>query len=88
VLNLGTGELMVIALVALVVVGPKRLPELARNAGRAMAEVRRMTAGFQQELNQAASVAQHPMELLHPSEQPTPARRTRPLQASDALSSQ
>ncbi|MBX6377299.1 MAG: twin-arginine translocase TatA/TatE family subunit [Clostridia bacterium] len=37
----GTGELLIIALVALVVFGPSRLPELARSFGRSVAEFRR-----------------------------------------------
>jgi TatA/E family protein of Tat protein translocase len=37
-------HLIVIFIVALVVFGPEKLPELARMLGRAMGEVRRMTA--------------------------------------------
>lgn len=67
-LNLGTSELLVIAVVALVVLGPNRLPEAARHAGRAMAEVRRVTTGFQDEMNRAASTLQHPMEAQRPDD--------------------
>src|SRR3972149_5216026 len=38
--NIGGGEFLVIALVALIVLGPQRLPDAARQAGRAMAELR------------------------------------------------
>ena len=41
--NVGTGELIVIAVVALLVLGPKRLPELARGIGKFMREFRRQT---------------------------------------------
>ena len=34
--NLGLSELVVIAIVALVVIGPKRLPEVARGLGQAV----------------------------------------------------
>ena len=34
--NLGLGELLVIFIVALVVIGPKRLPEVARGLGEAV----------------------------------------------------
>ncbi len=37
-------ELIVILVVALVVLGPQRLPELARQLGKAVAEFRRQTA--------------------------------------------
>ncbi len=39
--NIGPQELLVILLVALVIVGPQRLPELARTIGRALRELRR-----------------------------------------------
>jgi Tat protein translocase TatB subunit len=42
--GIGMPELLVILVVALVVLGPKRLPELARTLGKAMAEFRRQTA--------------------------------------------
>jgi sec-independent protein translocase protein TatB len=42
-LNIGTGELIVIAVVALLVLGPQRLPELARGIGKFMREFRRQT---------------------------------------------
>jgi Tat protein translocase TatB subunit len=41
--SLGTGEILVIAVVALIVFGPKRLPELARKAGEMLAKTREAT---------------------------------------------
>lgn len=41
--SLGTGEILVIAVVALIVFGPKRLPELARKAGQMLAKTREAT---------------------------------------------
>ena len=41
--NIGTGEIVVIAVVALLVLGPKRLPELARGIGKFLREFRRQT---------------------------------------------
>lgn len=42
--GIGMPELAVILVVALVVLGPKRLPEVARQLGKAMAEFRRQTS--------------------------------------------
>lgn len=42
-----------ILVVALLVLGPERLPEAARQAGRALAEMRRMSSGFQAEIRDA-----------------------------------
>ncbi len=41
--NLGAGEIALILVVALLVLGPKRLPELARGLGKFMREFRRQT---------------------------------------------
>src|SRR6202040_2144780 len=49
--GVGMPELIVILVVALVVLGPKRLPEVARTIGKAMAEFRRQTADVMQEFN-------------------------------------
>jgi sec-independent protein translocase protein TatB len=40
-------------LLALIVLGPQKLPGAVRQAGRVMGEVRRISSGFQQELKQA-----------------------------------
>jgi sec-independent protein translocase protein TatB len=42
-LNIGPMELMVILLVALIVVGPQRLPEVGRSVAKALRELRRQT---------------------------------------------
>lgn len=44
--SIGTSELMLIGLVALIVFGPRKLPELARMLGKAMTEFRRSTDDF------------------------------------------
>ncbi|HKY66717.1 MAG TPA: Sec-independent protein translocase protein TatB, partial [Acidimicrobiales bacterium] len=51
--NVGGGELLVILLVALIVLGPQRLPDAARQVGRVMGDIRRISGGFQQELKDA-----------------------------------
>jgi sec-independent protein translocase protein TatB len=53
VLNLGTGEVLVILVVALVVLGPDKLPGAARHAGRWLGELRKISSGFQAELRDA-----------------------------------
>ncbi len=44
--SIGTSELLMIGLVALIVFGPRRLPEMMRTIGKAMAEFRRSTDDF------------------------------------------
>lgn len=48
--NIGIGELMMILLVVMVVFGPKRLPEIARNMGKFMRDFRRETNAAIKEL--------------------------------------
>ncbi len=51
--NLGPAEIIAILVVALIVLGPKRLPEAGRQVGRALAEVRRWSQGLQAEVRNA-----------------------------------
>jgi Tat protein translocase TatB subunit len=50
-MSLGPAEILVILVVALVVFGPKRLPEVSRQVGGAMRELRRMQDNIRDELN-------------------------------------
>ena len=49
--GIGMPELLVILVVALLVLGPKRLPEIARSLGRGMAEFRRASNEFTRTLS-------------------------------------
>ena len=49
--GIGMPELLVILVVALIVLGPKRLPEIARSLGKGMAEFRRASTEFQRTLS-------------------------------------
>ena len=51
--SIGAPEILVILLVALIVLGPDRLPGAARQVGKAMAEFRRISSGVQAELRDA-----------------------------------
>lgn len=49
--GIGSTELMVILVVALLVLGPKSLPQIARTIGKAMGEFRKVSTEFQRTLN-------------------------------------
>jgi sec-independent protein translocase protein TatB len=56
--DIGWGELLVIGIVALVVIGPKELPGVLRTLGQAMAKVRRMASEFQGQFQEAMREAE------------------------------
>jgi sec-independent protein translocase protein TatB len=49
--NLGAPEMVFILLLALLIFGPKRLPQLGRTLGKAMGEFRRATTELQRSIN-------------------------------------
>jgi Tat protein translocase TatB subunit len=78
-LNVGAGELLVIFLVALLVLGPDKLPGAARTVGRVMRQIREVSAGFEREVRNAIhaeddthSTTPSPGGDLHPGLGPGP----------------
>lgn len=51
--NVGGPEIVVILLVALIVLGPDQLPKAMRTFGNVMAEIRKVSGGFQAEMRKA-----------------------------------
>jgi sec-independent protein translocase protein TatB len=56
-LGVGPGELLVILVLALIVLGPRRLPEVAQQIGKVLGELQRTSAGFRRELNRELALA-------------------------------
>ena len=52
--GIGMTELVVIFVIGLIVLGPKRLPDLARTLGRSLAEFRRTSADLRREFMDVA----------------------------------
>jgi len=61
--SLGFSEMLVVVVIALLVFGPDRLPELARNAGKAIARFRSEASRSVEELKRAADVQGLDQEL-------------------------
>jgi sec-independent protein translocase protein TatB len=56
--DIGWSELLVIAAVALIVIGPKELPGVLRSVGHWMGKIRRMASDFQSQFNEAMREAE------------------------------
>ena len=71
--NIGTPELFVVLIVALLVLGPQRLPDAARSIGKAVSEFRRVTGGFQTEVRDAMTQLENEVKsTVNPPEVPAP----------------
>ncbi len=60
--DLGVQELIVIFAVALIVFGPKRLPELAKAMGKGMAELRRSLQGVKEQIDEEMQEIENPVK--------------------------
>ena len=72
--NLGFPEIMIILVVALLVFGPKKLPDLGRSLGNGIREFRKGTQGLKAELEGSMST----QEVVAPVvSEPVPVRLTK-----------
>ena len=77
--NLSGSEIVVILLLALVVLGPEKLPDALRKAGKTYAELKKMGSSFQSEMRSALD---EPMKEMR--ETADLLRKSAELGASDA----
>lgn len=56
--DIGWSELLVIAVVAIIVVGPKDLPRMLRNVGQTIGKFKRMAGEYQSQFNEALKEAE------------------------------
>ena len=59
--GVGISELLLILVVAFVVVGPERLPKIARSLGRGLYEIRRATEEVREEIEKEGSLLDDPL---------------------------
>jgi TatA/E family protein of Tat protein translocase len=72
--DLGIQELIVIFIVALLVFGPKKLPELGRTLGKGIAELKRAMQGVKEQMDAELHDIKQPVSLeadVYKSEQKT-----------------
>lgn len=54
--NIGPWELILILLIALIVVGPSKLPDVARSLGKGLSEFKKVTSGVRKEFEDAVNL--------------------------------
>ncbi|HYN88036.1 MAG TPA: Sec-independent protein translocase protein TatB, partial [Ardenticatenaceae bacterium] len=59
--NIGLGEMVFIFIIALIVFGPDRLPEIARKAGLIIRELRRMTTEVTEQVQRELDLVEEPV---------------------------
>lgn len=80
--GIGMPELIVIFVIALVVIGPQKLPDLARSLGRGLAEFKRATEDFKQSVQDEAEVTEEKEKIARTEKEP-PVKTTEEKDAAD-----
>jgi sec-independent protein translocase protein TatA len=68
--SLGFGEILIILVIALIVFGPRRLPEMGRSIGRSLREFRRAAADLRAEIEE--DLDEEPPRVQRPTRTTTP----------------
>jgi len=73
--SIGAPEILVVLVVALVVLGPQRLPQAARQLGKGLAEIKRISAGVQDQVQDALRVDEPVPDRQDEPPAPRPGRK-------------
>jgi sec-independent protein translocase protein TatA len=71
--SIGFGEILIILAIALIVFGPRRLPEMGRTIGRSLREFRRAAAEMRAEIEE--DLDDEPPRVAHPPRNRVPQGR-------------
>lgn len=70
--GIGMPELLVILAVALIVLGPRKLPEIARALGKGISEFKRATSDLKDEIRKVEEEVEEPSPQARPDDEPPP----------------
>ncbi len=62
--GIGMNELLLVLALALIIIGPKKLPEIAKALGKGLAEFKRATEEFKNTINEESRVAETRDQLV------------------------
>ena len=68
--GLGMGEIIIILVFALIFIGPKKLPEIAKNIGKGMREFQRAKQGLMDEINRTPTETHSEPQQTPPDQEP------------------
>jgi len=60
--GIGMPEMIIILVIALIVIGPHKLPELAKSLGKGLAEFKKASEGFQRSVQEEANKSEETMK--------------------------
>ncbi len=83
--GIGTPELIVILIVALIIIGPKKLPDIAKAMGRALGEFRRATDEIKENFDVASMNQWKPKDTSAPPPPPPPQPQAPHEKAADSV---
>jgi TatA/E family protein of Tat protein translocase len=87
--GIGMPELIIIMVIALIVIGPHKLPELAKSLGKGLAEFKRASEDFQRNIQEEARKTEEKVEpqqqTVTPPAEPEHVAATAPLAEHDAV---
>lgn len=84
--GIGMPEMIIILVIALIVIGPHKLPELAKSLGKGLAEFKKASEGFQRSVQEEAAKADEPVKTAsapikpYVAQEPPPAEKNEPAQ--------
>ena len=64
--GIGMPEMIIILVIALIVIGPHKLPELAKSLGKGLAEFKKASEGFQRSVQEEANKPEETMKEPSP----------------------
>ena len=77
--GIGMPEMIIILVIALIVIGPHKLPELAKSLGKGLAEFKKASEGFQRSVQEEANKTEEAVKEPAPQVKTTASATVEPV---------